>query len=506
MFTTVARKFGLKIRGQLLLAMFVAAMLAALVAVAMETITHTRALRQWATTEAQSVADAMSNDFLKLILIGDPDSAANLAKQLTSFPLIHSLVVHNPDGEALFQFRRDSDPKLTPDPDNATERFSITREISDQGTRYGWVELTISGAKLRANISDYYNYLVVVVLGLLLISAASALYFQRFFSGPVLHLTKFMHRVTIERDFSLRIGNRRSDEFGVLNGGVNKLLAEMQNAQRNLQLRNEELGAALHRLQLESRAKENALNAMLQATTANREKSTFLTTMSHELRTPLNAIIGYSELLDEDAVAAGNTSASNDLRKIRSAGRHLLSLINDVLDLSKIEAGKLQLEFTSFDARDLVNETLALVEPLLERGHNRLQINNVSSAPMHSDPFRIRQVLFNLLSNACKFTHNGTITVTVTLGDGVDTGRIHFSVRDTGEGLTNEDLLILFQPFVQAESVGHKREGTGLGLALSRHFCNMLGGEIHARSIRGQGSEFYFWLPLHAPTGELHGR
>ncbi|MBI3775860.1 MAG: HAMP domain-containing histidine kinase [Gammaproteobacteria bacterium] len=505
MFTTVARWFRLKIRGQLLLAMFIAAMLVALVAVSMETITHTRALRLWATLEAQSVADAMSNDFLKLILIGDPDSAANLAKQLTSFPLIHSLVVHNSDGEALFQFRRDTVANLAPNDENPAERFAIAREISDQGTLYGRVELTISGAKLSASISDYYNYLAVVVLALLLISVASAAFFQRFFTGPVLHLTRFMHRVTLERDFGLRITNNRSDEFGVLNGGVNKLLAEMQNAQRNLLLRNQELGTALQRLQLESRAKENALHAMLQATSANREKSAFLANMSHELRTPLNAIIGYSELLDEDAVSAGNTHVSADLHKIRGAGLHLLSLVNDVLDLSKIEAGKMSLDLASFDAGELVNETLIMIEPLLGRGRNRLEkYIAVTGVVMRSDPIRIRQVLFNLLSNACKFTHDGTITVTV--APGADAEHIHFSVRDTGEGIAAADLQRLFQPFVQVESAGHKHEGTGLGLALCGHFCKMLGGEIHARSVCGQGSEFYFWLPLHTAGGELHGR
>jgi len=502
--TIIARWLRLNIRGQLLLAMFVAAMLVALVAVSMETVKHTRTLHTWATTEAQSVADAMSNDFLKLIVIGDPDSAANLVKQLTSFPLIHSLVVHNPEGAELFQFRRNPLQNGELADESASERFAITREIADQGTVYGRVELTISGAKLSASISDYYNYLAVVVLALLLISVASALFFQRFFTGPVLRLTRFMHRVTIERDFGLRITNDCTDEFGVLNGGVNNLLAEMQNAQSSLLVRNEELSKALQRLQLESRAKEDALHAMLQATSANREKSAFLASMSHELRTPLNAIIGYSELLDEDAVTAGNKNASADLRKIRGAGHHLLSLINNVLDLSKIEAGKMQLELLSFDAGDLVNETLVMVEPLLGRGRNKLEKNvAVAGVKMLSDPIRIRQVLFNLLSNACKFTHDGTITVAVTPGSGADAERVYFSVRDSGEGMAAEDLKKLFQPFVQADSVGRKHEGTGLGLALCRHFCKVMGGEIRASSVQGHGSEFCFWLPMHAPTS-LH--
>lgn len=495
----MAQLFRLNIRGKLLLAMFVAAMLVALVAVSMETVKHTRTLHVWATAEAQSVADAMSHDFLKLIVIGDPDGAANLAAQLTSFPLIHSLVLYNADGTALFQFRRDQLPNNEVADADPSERFVITRQIAEQGTVYGHAELTISGEKLRASISDYYNYLSVVVAALILISVFSALFFQRFFTRPVLRLTRFMRRVTQERDFGLRIKNDRTDEFGVLTSGLNELLVEMQSAQGSLVVRNEELSAALHRLQVESRAKEDALHAMLEAKSANKEKSAFLASMSHELRTPLSAIIGYSELLDEDALAEGKKNVSTDLRKIRSAGQHLLVLINDVLDLSKIEAGKMQLDLAEFDVGGLVQDALVMVEPLLGRGGNRLVKNiSVAGVAMYSDPVRIRQVLFNLMSNACKFTRDGTITVTVAPGTGTDAGRILFSVSDTGEGMAPEDLVKLFQPFVQAESVGSKHEGTGLGLALCRRFCQLMGGEIHARSVQGHGSEFFFWLPVQA--------
>jgi len=232
---------------------------------------------------------------------------------------------------------------------------------------------------------------------------------------------------------------------------------------------------------------------------ASRHKSAFLANMSHELRTPLNAIIGYSELLAEDAAAQSNTEVLADLNKIRGAGKHLLSLIDDVLDLSKIEAGKMQLAPTDFDLRGLVDVTLVYLQPMLARGKNRLETRlEIDGVVMHSDPIRVRQVLFNLLSNACKFTRHGVITVSARRDRTVQPERVLFSVRDTGEGITAENLVQLFQPFVQATTAGRMHDGTGLGLALCRRFCELMGGEINVVSELGKGSEFSFWLPVNA--------
>ncbi|MBI3774426.1 MAG: HAMP domain-containing protein [Gammaproteobacteria bacterium] len=232
---------------------------------------------------------------------------------------------------------------------------------------------------------------------------------------------------------------------------------------------------------------------------ASRHKSAFLANMSHELRTPLNAIIGYSEILAEDAAAQSNIEAVSDLQKIRRAGRHLLALIDDVLDLSKIEAGKMQLAGTDFELRTLVDDTLLVVQPLLVRGNNRLETRlAIDGVVMHSDAVRVRQVLFNLLSNACKFTHRGVITVAALRDTTTQPERVVFSVRDTGEGITTENLEQLFQPFVQAKTIGRMHDGTGLGLALCRRFCELMGGEITVVSEYGKGSEFTFWLPVNA--------
>jgi len=495
---------SLNIRGQLLLAMFVSAMLVALVGLAVETAKHTRTIRTWSTQEAESVADAMGQDFLKLVVLGEPDGAANLVTRLASFMLIQHVVVYDTTDKPLFSYDRNMIEAHSAADANIAHQFTVSRPITDNGSVYGKVDLTVSSDRFQAGVSDYYQYLATLIPALLAISILSALYFQRFFTAPVLSLTTFMRRVTQERDFDQRVTDKRSDEFGELFSGLNALLTEMQAAQHNILQQNKELSAAIlqvqeHERQLvaEHRATEEALRAKLDAESANREKSAFLASMSHELRTPLNAIIGYSEMLDEEATADGNHTASGDLRKIRAAGQHLLSLINDVLDLSKIEAGKMQIELHTFEVRDLIDDTLLMIEPLLKRNNNRLVRDiTVTGLQIHSDPVRIRQVLFNLLSNACKFTQDGTITISVALGTGTDNNRIFFSLRDTGTGMAPADLEKLFQPFVQADSVGRKHEGTGLGLALCRRFCEMMGGQIAATSTRGQGSEFSFWLPI----------
>jgi signal transduction histidine kinase/DNA-binding response OmpR family regulator len=245
-------------------------------------------------------------------------------------------------------------------------------------------------------------------------------------------------------------------------------------------------------------ARDEAEKARAEAEAASRTKSIFLANMSHELRTPLNAIIGYSEILVEDATDRGDAASVGDLQKIQGAGKHLLDLINGILDLSKIEAGRMDVYLEQIYLAKLVEEVRTIVEPLVKKNGNELVIRcppDIGS--MRTDLTKLKQSLINLLSNAAKFTQNGTVTLSLSRAQ-PDSGpaRFTFHVSDTGIGMNEEQLGRLFQAFTQADSSTTRHYGgTGLGLTITRHFASMLGGTIQVTSKPGEGSSFIMSLP-----------
>jgi signal transduction histidine kinase len=275
----------------------------------------------------------------------------------------------------------------------------------------------------------------------------------------------------------VRLEMSREDEFGYLSRFFNQMLDRLMAQQRELQM------------------------AVASAQSASRAKSAFLANMSHELRTPLNAIIGYSEMLKEDAEAQGLDVYTPDLKRIHSAGTHLLSLINDILDLSKIEAGKVSVELRRFPVDALIDDVINTVKPLLDRNRNRLAVDSGPQlGQIYSDETKLRQVLVNLLGNAAKFTEDGVVTLSTRRVAVAGDEWLQFAVSDTGIGIPSDQIARLFTDFTQVDSsTTRKYGGTGLGLAISRRFCQRLGGDIDVTSEAGRGSTFNLKVPARTP-------
>ncbi len=261
--------------------------------------------------------------------------------------------------------------------------------------------------------------------------------------------------------------------------GLCRNITERKEAERELQKLNKELEVARD-----------------EAVMASRTKSTFLANMSHELRTPLNAVIGYSEFLIEEMEEQGDERFVEDQRRIRKAGHHLLSLINNILDLSKVEAGKVDLEISEFSVSEIVGDIEETIKPLAANNHNEIAVECAGDEiTMVSDVTKVRQILLNLLGNACKFTSEGTVSLRA---EGVDDcTKVRFSVIDTGVGMTEEELALVFDAFRQADaSTTRKFGGTGLGLAITKQYCRLLGGTIDVESTPGEGTTFSVLLPV----------
>lgn len=282
-----------------------------------------------------------------------------------------------------------------------------------------------------------------------------------------------------------------------------ELLEVVEERTRSLREEKERTERALAEAERERARAEEASRA---AEDANRTKSQFLAATSHELRTPLNAILGYSEMLAEEIHERGLEGLGPDVARIHAAGSHLLGLINDILDLSRLEAGKLDLSPESFDLASLVEDVADTMRPLAERNRNRLVVEGIGAAGLvFADQRRIRQILLNLLGNAVKFTHDGEVSLRVRRETGPSGERISLSVADTGIGMTGEQISRLFRAFEQADpQVTRRFGGTGLGLVITRRLARMMGGDVTVSSRPGEGSTFTVDLPVRpgpAPAG-----
>ena len=372
-----------------------------------------------------------------------------------------------------------------------------------------WVTAPLTGWKVVLDVP--YSTLLVPVkalawrlgtvggLGLLLLMGVVGLVAHRL-ATPLRQLTRAAAELEAGQLDSAELAPllRRGDEVGDLGRGFTRMADEIRKREESLAAWNANLEKTVSDRTAELKhAVEDAELAREQAQEANKTKSAFLANMSHELRTPMNAIIGYSEMLLEEAEDTGEKWMEPDLKKILSSAKHLLQLINDILDLSKIEAGRMTVFLEPVDILQTARDVAATVDPLVAKNANTFELKCPPDAgSMRTDLTKLRQTLFNLLSNACKFTEKGKVTLAITRrADHM----VSFAVTDTGIGMTPEQMGKLFGEFVQADaSTTRKYGGTGLGLAISRKFCRMLGGDITVESEPGKGSVFTAILPVEA--------
>jgi signal transduction histidine kinase len=427
------------------------------------------------------LADMVGATSLAALAFKDQVEGREILKALRVEPHVIGAAIYDAEGEPFAIYTRGGgSPFAAPQvaSDQAifqNDHLLVFRRIVVDGKTVGTVHIESDLDELQSRLRRYVAIVIAVTAAASLVALLLLSPLQGIVSDPILDMVATARRISDQKDFSVRATKYGDDEIGALADAFNAMLDRVQ--QRD----------------------DEAHEARTHAETANRAKSAFLTNMSHELRTPLNSIIGYSEMLTEEAQDRGLEDLVPDLERIQTAGKHLLHLINDILDLSKIEAGKMELHIERFGVLPMIRDVISTVQPLAAKNGNTLTLDlprDADRIAIVSDLMKIRQSLWNLLSNATKFTHGGRVSLSVRQHTVAGMPWITFAVGDTGIGITPENVGRLFEEFVQADSSTTRRYGgTGLGLAISRRLCRQLGGEISVDSAPGVGSTFAIHLP-----------
>src|SRR5882724_9423276 len=450
-------------------------------------------------------AQVAGSNSVSALLFSDPHSAENTLSALKAAPNIVSAGIYTLDGRAFATYQRDlgtQDFKLPPIPVGQTEahwfkdrELVLVHMIVFQGKPTGVVYIRSDLQEMTRRFKRYAGIAAMVLLVSLIAALLVASVFQRAVAEPIVHLAEISRIVSRDKNYSMRAtptGNH--DEPDLLIGAFNEMLGQIQEREgalrkvhaqleRRVEARTAELAAANKTLALQNREVERA----------TRLKSKFLASMSHELRTPLNAIVGFSDLLAEQTAGGLNDKQKRFVNHIKQGSSHLLQLINDILDLSKIEAGQLELRCEDFQVENALPEVLSTIRPLAMAKNIQVQDTLEADWAVYADRVRFKQILYNLVSNAVKFTPKGG---RIAIDCHQDENSIRISVTDTGIGIRPEDQAIIFDEFRQVEGTAEaNHQGTGLGLAITKRLVEQQGGRISVESELGKGSRFVFTLP-----------
>ncbi len=485
-----------------------ALLLACAAFIAFDMITFRQAVLRNLSTQAQIIG----SNSVSALLFNDPQSAENTLLALKAAPNILSAQVYLPDGRPFASYSRDRDrhgPVLPPIPPGQTEthwiendQIALVRSIVLDGKPIGAVYIRSDLQELHSRFQRYAAIAAIVLSACLLAALLISSVFRRAVADPIVDLSKIAKVVSQDKNYSVRATPIRSPaELAVLIDAFNEMLAQIQQSERALRMARDELEQRVRErtAELEAAKREveefshSVLLAKEEVERGSKFKDQFLSTMSHELRTPLNAVLGFSDLLADERYGPLNDRQQRYVAHIHTGGKHLLSLISDILDLSKIEAGRMELTREDVTVASAFAEVISSLYPLAEKKSQALLQQVEPHLHVRADTMRFKQMLMNLAGNAIKFTpEGGRIELAASQVD----DQVRVEVRDNGPGIPPEQQQRIFEAFFRLRETGSATEGTGLGLAITARLVELHGGKLGIESQPGEGACFYFSLPL----------